>query len=188
MAQQVKKPTVPNAEEFTQEAFVNIKNRNQDNITMSLEDIARTLLTPSEIGKCYSKIYTATLFNRWTFHYGPSAAEHWQKAIGRDNQNVCWSLSDNFEWSKARKLIMRKYGFAEVNFIGKKSAVVGLRLKSVLTNIADPEPHLKRIGTFIKDFKTKTNNNSFLDPDPSKCLVQTTCNPEYREMLIKYTI
>ena len=50
--------------DVTQEAFVFLYNRFQDPISMSLEDIAKTLLSASDLKKCYTELHKVVLFKR----------------------------------------------------------------------------------------------------------------------------
>lgn len=171
--------------EVTQEAFLFIYNRFLEPIAMSLEDIAKNLLTSSEMKGCYTELHTVVLFKKWTFNYNKSTAEHWQKALGRNNPNAEWSFTNKFDWSKARKKIMRKYGFIDLNFIGKKVNAQGLRVKSTLVNL-NPETHVKKISDFVIAFKANTSDNVFLKPDPDKCILQGECSRETWELIKKY--
>lgn len=175
----------PKGVELEQTAKLMIKGRTQTNVTLPTEDIAKILLTPSKVDKCYAQKYTAILFKRWSFNFGKSAGVHWQKAT-RNNQDVEWAFSHKFEWGKARKFIMRKYGFCNVSYIGKKSAgVSGLELKSIVTTIEDMTAHAERVGNLMKDFKKNTTNNCYLDP--LGCIVQTECNKGIMELLTSYS-
>lgn len=173
--------------EVAQEAFLNIYNRFQEPITMTLEDLASNLLTPTEMKKCRVELHTVVLFKRWTFNYNKSTAEHWQKALGLNNPNAEWAFTDKFDWSKARKKIMRKYGFAEVNYVGKKINATGLRLKTVIIN-NDPEIHAKKVSDLVIAFKANTKDNVFLKHDPAKCMLQLGCSKETWELLKKYDL
>ncbi len=171
--------------EHTRETSVFLFNRFQEAITMSLEDLAGNLLSPTDMKKCRVELHTVLLFKRWVFNYNKSTAEHWQKALGRSNPNAEWSFTDKFDWTKARKKIMKKYRFVEVNYIGRKLGASGLRVKSVLETLGD-QGHLQKVEALVIDFKSNTKDNVFLKADPTKCIVQHTCSLEEAELLKQF--
>jgi len=174
--QVIEKPALSNSSgDFSQEATLIIKSRTQNDITFSVEDLAKTFLSPTDLAKCYKPRFIATLFGHNKFTFGKSAGEHWQKAT-RNNPNISWEYSDKFEWTGARKLIMRKYGFSDLKYEGKKTAAIGLKLKSTLNSPENVEPHIQRVGQLIKDFKAKTTNTCYMDT--KGCIVQLTCTPQ----------
>jgi len=70
---------------------------------------------------------------------------------------------------------MRKYGFLELNYEGKKAKATGMRLKSVLADPTNnPDEHLEKVGAVIRDFKARTNSNCFLRT--TKCVAQSICD------------
>jgi len=181
MTQQViEKPSVSSSSDFSQEATLVIKSRTQTDLTLPLEDLAKTFLTPSELAKCFKPRFVATVLGRYTFTFGKSAGEHWQKATP-SNPNISWEYSDKFEWGRARQLIMRKYGFTDVKYEGKKNGATGLKLKSKLSSAEHIEPHIQRVGQLIKDFKKNTSNTCYMDT--KGCVVQLTCNPTIMRQL-----
>jgi len=140
------------------------------------------MLTPTEFKQCHKQNYRAILFGKWKYRFGLAAAERWQKAT-RDNPHITWSLEFKFEWGRARAKLMQEYGFIDLKYEGKKSAITGLSVQSHLTDPTDPTPHVEKIAQIMKDFKKKAHDNCYMDT--VGCVVEGSCDRRYKELLAK---
>ena len=174
--------TEEKAKILTNTGYLNLYNRFQEPITMTAEDLAMKLLNdPTVINKCKETVHRLTLFKTHKFHYNPSTAKVFEKALGKNNENVEWSLVDRFVWYKAAKKIMRKFGLQQLSYIGKKNHITrdpmisGLKLETAIIN-NDVEKHYQIMEAMAVEFKKNSDNNAFLKHDPTKCNIGLYCN------------
>ena len=146
------------------------------------EELAFALLEETEQAGCYSERYMIYLEDR-KMQLPKAIAVSLMKKIKDEcilDGSVRFGKMEGFDYAKAHRLMMIRFGLSGMLYIGNRNRVTGLQISSKIAN--DPKEHRAKFVALYRQFKKKAPN---LRLEPETCLTTVDCAIEDQEFLKK---